>query len=151
MHVSFVCTGNICRSPVAAIIFREHLRRAVPGDLVTVTSAGTDGWHVGDQADPRSRKSLADNGYPTEHTAAQVADEHLSADLLVALDSGHARALRRLVADPDRVRLLRSFDPDADGVDVPDPYYGGASGFAEVVVMVEAAVPGLLDWVRERL
>ncbi|QQQ80284.1 low molecular weight phosphotyrosine protein phosphatase [Saccharothrix sp. 6-C] len=151
MTVSFICTGNICRSPVAAIIFREHLGRAGLGDLVEVTSAGTGGWHVGDPADPRAAKSLADNGYPTTHSAAQVGDDHLDADLLVALDTGHARALRRLVDDPERVRLLRSFDPDADGEDVPDPYYGDKAGFDRVVEMVEAAVPGLLAWVRERL
>ncbi|MFD0201335.1 MULTISPECIES: low molecular weight protein-tyrosine-phosphatase [Saccharothrix] len=151
MTVSFICTGNICRSPVAAIIFREHLRRAGLGDLVEVTSAGTGGWHVGDPADPRAAKSLADNGYPTTHVAAQVDENHLDADLLVALDSGHARSLRRMITDPERVRLLRSFDPNADGTDVPDPYYGDKPGFDLVVDMVEAAVPGLLAWVRERL
>ncbi|MBB4968271.1 protein-tyrosine phosphatase [Saccharothrix violaceirubra] len=136
---------------MAAIIFREHLRRAGLADLVRVDSAGTDGWHVGDPADHRAARSLADRGYPTGHTAARVDRAHLDADLLVALDSGHARALRRMVDDPDRVRLLRSFDPDADGVDVPDPYYGDHQGFEDVVDMVEAAVPGLLAWVRERL
>jgi protein-tyrosine phosphatase len=151
MHVTFVCTGNICRSPVAAVVFREHLLRAGLGDVVAVSSAGTGGWHVGDAADPRAAKSLADNGYPTSHVAAQVDSSHLSADLVVALDSGHARALRRMVADPSRVRLLRSFDPDADGVDVPDPYYGGREGFDEVLTMTEAAMPGLLAWVREEL
>ncbi|PSL54448.1 protein-tyrosine phosphatase [Saccharothrix carnea] len=151
LTVSFICTGNICRSPVAAIIFREHLHRAGLGDLVEVTSAGTGGWHVGDPADPRAAKSLADNGYPTDHVAAQVDENHLDADLLVALDSGHARALRRMVANPERVRLLRSFDPNADGTDVPDPYYGDKPGFDLVVEMVEAAVPGLLAWVREHL
>ncbi|WP_433274438.1 low molecular weight protein-tyrosine-phosphatase [Actinosynnema sp. CS-041913] len=150
MHVSFICTGNICRSPVAAIIFREHLDRAGLGGLVTVSSAGTGGWHVGEPADHRAAKSLADHGYRSDHTAAQVSEEHLAADLLVALDSGHLRALTRS-ADADRVRLLRSFDPDADGVDVPDPYYGDRAGFDLVITQVEAAVPGLLAWVRERL
>ncbi|MEV0681087.1 low molecular weight protein-tyrosine-phosphatase [Actinosynnema sp. NPDC050436] len=150
MHVTFICTGNICRSPVAAIIFRDHLGRAGLGDLVTVTSAGTSGWHVGGPADPRAAKSPADHGYPTDHTAAQVGDEHLDADLVIALDAGHARALRRLT-DPAKVRLLRSFDPDADGRDVPDPYYGDRPGFDLVISQVEAAVPGLLAEVRERL
>ncbi|MFD5824941.1 low molecular weight protein-tyrosine-phosphatase [Lentzea sp. NPDC060358] len=150
MHVSFVCTGNICRSPVAALVFRERLSREGLSSRVRVSSAGTGGWHVGDPADPRAVKSLADKGYPTDHVAAQVGAEHLDADLLVALDSGHARALRRM-ADPERVRLLRSFDPDADGPDVPDPYYGDDAGFAEVLTMVEAAVPGMVAWVRERL
>ncbi|GAA4291771.1 low molecular weight protein-tyrosine-phosphatase [Actinokineospora soli] len=148
MHVCFVCTGNICRSPMAALVFGEHLRRAGL-DHVRVTSAGTGGWHVGDAADPRTQKVLARHGYPTAHTAAQLDDDHLDADLLVALDQGHARALRKLVG-PDRVRLLREFDPAADDLDVPDPYYGGAEGFDEVMAMVEAACPGLLDWVRQR-
>ncbi|MCS7484480.1 low molecular weight protein-tyrosine-phosphatase [Umezawaea endophytica] len=151
MHVTFVCTGNICRSPVAAIVFREHVRRAGLAGVVEVSSAGTGGWHVGDAADERAAKSLVDAGYPAEHVAAQVGEAHLGADLLVALDSGHARELRRLSGDAERVRLLRSFDPDADGVDVPDPYYGDREGFDRVLEMTEAAVPGLLAWVRERL
>ncbi|MFI6101382.1 low molecular weight protein-tyrosine-phosphatase [Lentzea sp. NPDC051213] len=150
VHVTFVCTGNICRSPMAALVFREQLLRAGLSSQVEVSSAGTGGWHVGDPADRRALKTLAGNGYPTDHVAAQVGDLHLDADLLVALDSGHARALRRMV-DPDRVRLLRSFDPDADGADVPDPYYGDDSGFDEVLVMIEAAMPGLIAWVREQL
>lgn len=150
VKVAFVCTGNICRSPMAALVFEEWLSREGLSSFVTVSSAGTGGWHVGDPADPRALKTLADNGYPTSHVAAQVGPSHLDADLLIALDSGHARALRRM-ADPDRVRLLRSFDPDADGVDVPDPYYGDPSGFDEVLVMIEAAMPGMLTWVREQL
>ena len=90
-------------------------------------------------------------GYPTDHVARQVDAEQLGADLIVALDRSHERTLRSLVPEPDRVRLLRSFDPDADGVDVPDPYYGDKAGFDRVVEMVEGAVPGLLAWVRERL
>jgi protein-tyrosine phosphatase len=151
--VCFVCTGNICRSPMAALVFEEHLRRAGL-DHVRVSSAGTGGWHVGDAADPRTQQVLAREGYPSAHVAAQVDDDHLAADLLIALDQGHARALRRMVG-PDRVRLLREFDPAVEGrtggdLDVPDPYYGGVEGFDEVMAMVEAACPGLLDWVRRR-
>lgn len=150
--VVFVCSGNICRSPMAEKVFVEHLRRAGLDGNVDVCSVGTGGWHVGEPADPRAVDVLAGRGYRTGHAAAQLAAEHADADLLVALDSGHARALRRLVRDPDRVRLLRSFDPDANGEqDVPDPYYGGRRGFDRVLDMIEAAMPGLLAWVRERL
>lgn len=152
MHICFVCTGNICRSPAAAIILAEHLRRAGLAGKVEVSSAGIGDWHAGEGIDPRARAALEGHGYEVEHTAAQVGDAHLGADLFVALDRGHERALRRIVGDPERVRLLRSFDPDAGGdVDVPDPYYGGAAGFEEVVAMVEAAVPGLLERVRAHL
>ncbi len=152
LHVSFICTGNICRSPIAEKVFAEHLRRAELDHRVRVTSAGTGGWHTGDPADPRTEDVLRRNGYLTKHRARQVSVEHTDADLLVALDAGHVRSLRRIVDHPDRVRLLRSFDPDAgDDLDVPDPYYGGDNGFDDVLVMIEASMPGLLDWVRQRL
>ena len=137
---------------MAELVFREHLRDAGLADVVEVNSAGTGPWHVGEPADERARRTLAKNGYPTDHVAAQVDNRHLGADLLVALDSGHARTLRRIADDPDRVVLLRSFDPDAgDDLDVPDPYYGEPEGFEEVLAMIEAASPGLLAWVRDNL
>ncbi|CAM00901.1 protein-tyrosine phosphatase [Saccharopolyspora erythraea NRRL 2338] len=152
MHLSFICTGNICRSPMAALVFREHLRRAGLDDRVTVTSAGTGPWHVGEPADPRTAKVLADHGYPAEHVAAQIDDRHLEADLLLAMDAGHLRVVRDALGDQERVRLLRSFDPASDDLaEVPDPYYGGDRGFEDVLAMIEAAMPGLLEWVRERL
>lgn len=149
VHVVFVCTGNICRSPIAEKVFVHELERAGLADGVRVTSAGVGGWHVGSPADHRAAALLRAHGYPHSHVARQVDAEQLGADLVVALDGSHRRELRAMVAEPDRVRLLRSFDPEAPpGADVPDPYYGGADGFAEVLTMVEAAMPGLLDWVR---
>nr|WP_042192209.1 low molecular weight protein-tyrosine-phosphatase [Kibdelosporangium sp. MJ126-NF4]CEL18883.1 Low molecular weight protein tyrosine phosphatase [Kibdelosporangium sp. MJ126-NF4]CTQ95313.1 Low molecular weight protein tyrosine phosphatase (EC 3.1.3.48) [Kibdelosporangium sp. MJ126-NF4] len=151
MHLSFVCTGNICRSPMAAIVVREHLHREGL-DEVKVTSAGTGSWHVGDAADHRAQKVLLDYGYPTAHVAAQVGPEHLDADLLLAMDAGHARDLRAMVDDPSRIRLLRSFDPNATGdLDVPDPYYGGSDGFHLVLGMIQAATPGVVEWVKGEL
>ncbi len=136
---------------MAAAVFAGHVRRAGLAQRVRVTSSGVGPWHVGEPVDDRARRLLAAHGYPTEHTAAQVGEADLAADLLVALDSGHEKALRRLVAEPARVRLLRSFDPAADDPDVPDPYYGGPDGFADVLAMIEAAMPGLLDHVRHEL
>ncbi|MGV9611186.1 low molecular weight protein-tyrosine-phosphatase [Nocardia xishanensis] len=151
LHVSFVCTGNICRSPMAEKMFAHHLRLAGLADRVRVSSAGTGSWHIGDDADPRTTETLRKHGYPTGHVAAVVGDDHREADLLVALDTGHERALARLGIPSDRRRLLRSFDPDADGPDVPDPYYGDDAGFELVRAQIEAAIPGLLDWVRAAL
>lgn len=151
VHVCFVCSGNICRSPIAEKVFAHELAVAGLADGVRVTSAGTGGWHVGEPADSRAALLLRAEGYPDDHAARQVDAELLSADLLVALDRDHLRTLRRLVPEPDRVRLLRSFDPNApEGAEVPDPYYGADDGFAEVLAMVRAAVPGLLDWVRSQ-
>lgn len=158
-HVSFVCTGNICRSPMAAVVFREHVRKAGLEDQVMVTSAGVGPWHAGEPADPRTCSVLSEHGYPTEHVAAQLDDNHLSADLLVAMDAGHLRVVRDAVresgadehAAADKVRMLRSFDPASDEwADVPDPYYGGDNGFDNVLAMIEAAMPSLVQWVRQR-
>jgi protein-tyrosine phosphatase len=151
-HVSFVCSGNICRSPMAALVFTEHLRRGGLGDRVRVSSAGVGPWHVGEPADARARQTLAAHDYPTDHTAAQVNDDHLAADLLLAMDSGHEAILRRVTGDHEKVRMFRSFDPTAtDDLDVPDPYYGDLDDYATVLAMIEAATPGLLAHVREQL
>lgn len=150
LHVTFVCTGNICRSPMAEKIFAAHLRRADLDHRVRVSSAGTHGWHVGAQADPRTDAVLQRHGYPTGHRAAKLGDDHLSADLVVALATGHDRRLAELGVPSERRALLRSFDPDADDDSVPDPYYGGLDAFEEVREQIEASMPGLLDWVRQR-
>ncbi|MGW0865568.1 MULTISPECIES: low molecular weight protein-tyrosine-phosphatase [Streptomyces] len=152
-RVCFVCTGNICRSPMAEVVFRARVAEAGLDGLVEVDSAGTGGWHEGDGADPRTVAVLEENGYDTGHTARQFQPSWFSRlDLVVALDAGHLRDLRRLAPteeDARKVRLLRSYDPAAgDDLDVPDPYYGGADGFEECLEMVEAASTGLLAAVR---
>jgi protein-tyrosine phosphatase len=137
---------------MAEVVFADALRREGLHDQVQVSSAGLGAWHVGEPADPRTAAALRRAGYDCTHVAAQVGAQHLSADLLLALDSGHLAQLRRVVRDPARVQLLRSFDPAANAdLDVPDPYFGGNHGFDQVLDMVQAAVPGLLAWVRERL
>ncbi|MGW1025585.1 low molecular weight protein-tyrosine-phosphatase [Streptomyces sp. NPDC002577] len=153
-RVCFVCTGNICRSPMAQSVFRERVREAGLDDLIEVDSAGTGAWHEGDCADPRTVSVLEANGYASAHVAREFQASWFSRlDLVIALDSGHLRALRHLAptpADAEKVRLLRSFDPSAAGdLDVPDPYYGGLDGFEECLDMVEAASEGLLAAVRK--
>ncbi|MEU9994659.1 low molecular weight protein-tyrosine-phosphatase [Streptomyces sp. NPDC050848] len=152
-RVCFVCTGNICRSPMAESVFRARVEEAGLADTVEVDSAGTGGWHEGDAADPRTVAVLEDHGYTSGHSARQFRASWFPAlDLVVALDEGHLRALRRLAPTPEdaaKVRLLRSYDPAAEDLDVPDPYYGGTDGFEECLEMVEAASEGLLAAVRE--
>lgn len=136
---------------MAEKIFAHHLRRAGLDDRVRVSSAGTGSWHVGDDADPRTTETLRRHGYPVGHVAAVLGPDHLSADLLVALDRTHDRALAHLGVPAEQRALLRGFDPAADGLDVPDPYYGDSADFELVRDQIEAAVPGLLDWVRAEL
>ncbi len=153
IHVTFVCTGNICRSPMAEKMFAHQIDQRGLADAVRVSSAGTGDWHVGHGADRRAERVLSDHGYPTAHRAAQVCDDHMSADLVIALGRNHFQILTDWGVDPARLRMLRSFDP-ASGPrppDVDDPYYGGQADFEDVLQVIEAALPGLHTWVDERL
>ena len=153
LHVTFVCSGNICRSPMAEKMFAHQLSQRGLADAVRVTSAGTGGWHIGAGADDRAVRVLRGGGYPTAHRAAKVDDDHLSADLVVALGRNHLRILADLGVDADRLRMLRSFDPrsGAHALDVEDPYYGDDGDFQEVFTVIDASLPGLHAWVDERL
>jgi protein-tyrosine phosphatase len=153
VHITFVCTGNICRSPMAEKMFAHQITQRGLHDAVRVTSAGTAGWHVGKRADERANRVLREHGYPTDHSAAQVEIDHLNADLVVALARNHVGLLQQLDVDPDRIRMLRSFDPRSGAfvLDVDDPYYGGHEDFEAVFTSIEASLPGLHTWVDERL
>lgn len=157
-RITVVCSGNICRSPMGEIILRKLLDEAGLRGVV-VTSGGTGGWHVGDGADRRAVHILRQHGYDgSSHRARQVdATWFAENDLILAADSGHLRALRRLAPDPQaaqKVRLLRSFDPDAVAAgttDVDDPWYGTAQDFQRCFDEVEAACGGVVAYVAEHL
>jgi protein-tyrosine phosphatase len=149
-RITMVCSGNICRSPIAEVVLRRLAGQAGLGDRVVVESAGMGSWHVDEPADPRAVTVLHEHGYDGSDHRAQGFDPAWFADrdLVVAMDQGHRRGLRALAPGPearDRVRLLRSFDPWAPpDAEVADPYFGDARDFATVLEQVEAACGGLL-------
>ena len=104
LHITFVCSGNICRSPMAEKMFAHQLAARGVGDAVRVSSAGTGGWHAGSGADERAVRVLADRGYPTAHRAAQVGDYHLSTMIGWTL-------LGRPIDDDEMVELLETMRP----------------------------------------
>lgn len=155
-RVSMVCLGNICRSPMAAAVLRARLAEEGLAEVVSVDSAGTGSWHIGEQADPRARAALARRGYDAERHRAQQLDAGWFAerDLLLAMDHDNLRTLQLLAPSPDaagRVRLLRSFDATATSPDehvVPDPYYSDDAVFDLDLDIIERSVDGLIDALR---
>lgn len=155
--ITAVCLGNICRSPMAEAVLRRRFAEAGLDTDVTVDSAGTGGWHVGADADPRALATLTAAGYDLAHTARRMEPDWLErSDLVLAMDRDNHDALIELAERHDvpveHVRLLRSFDPTApEGADVPDPYYGGSAGFRDVLTMIERAADGVVAHVTAEL
>jgi len=151
MRLCFVCLGNICRSPTAEGIMRSLIAEAGLAGRVHVDSAGTGAWHIGEPPDGRARATARRRGLVLDHEAWQFGrGDFARFDLVLAMDRANLRALRALAppAARDRLHLLRWFDPAADDLDVPDPYYGGPGGFDHVFDVCTAACTGLLDHVR---
>ena len=151
VSVVFVCWGNICRSPMAERVAQGWAERDGL-DGVRFTSAGVSAEELDEPMDRRAQRVLADAGYaPGGHRAHQVtADEIRGADLVIAMENLHLTRMRRLVANAGNLALLTDFDPDAPrGSGVPDPWYGAASGFDGTLAAIEAAMPGVMDRVRE--
>jgi len=149
--ICVVCLGNICRSPMAEVLIRAQLAAAGLADRVSVESAGTGDWHLGQRMDRGARAELLRRGLDgSEHRARQIGPDWLDRfDLLIAMDQSNLRSLRRMAAGrpeaAERIRLLRAFDPQApDGAEVPDPYGGGPDEFAEVFELIAAAAKGLV-------
>lgn len=147
----FVCLGNICRSPTGEGVMRQLVKEAGLVDRIEIDSAGTGSWHIGHPPDARSVAAAAARGIQISGTARQVTSYDFEEfDLLLAADAMNLRDLRAIAPTDEleaRARMLRSFDPMAtpDDLDVPDPYYGGPSGFDDVIDLVQAACAGLLD------
>jgi protein-tyrosine phosphatase len=162
LRVTVVCSGNICRSPIGEHVLREAVQEAGLDDRVVVDSAGLGGWHVGQGADRRSVRVLADHGIDArDHSVQQITRQWFGGpdepDLLLAMDGSHHADLRRLAPHAE-VRMYREFDPvlaaqprDAVDLDVPDPYYGDQSEFEDVYAMIAAATPGVVAHLRELL
>jgi protein-tyrosine phosphatase len=152
--VSFVCMGNICRSPTAEAVMRHLVREAGLQNAIAIDSAGTGSWHVGEERDRRSRAVAKRRGMPISGLARQFTRGDFNRfDLVLALDEENARELRRLAPGDEaraRIHLLREFDEGAaPGAEVPDPYYGGPEGFELVFDVCLAACRGLLDHLRQ--
>jgi protein-tyrosine phosphatase len=145
-RVLFVCMGNICRSPTAEAVVRHFAQRVAGFDL-EVDSAGTHGYHAGDPPDERSIAAARRRGFDLGMLRARVVEaaDFERFDLVLAMDVAVLERLRELAprGHADRLRLFLEFAPGLGRRDVPDPYYGGAAGFEEVLDLVEEGARGL--------
>ena len=155
MKILFVCLGNICRSPTAEIVFRDLAAREAPELVLTADSAGTGGYHIGAAPDPRTQEAARRRGYDlSSRRARSVEPQDFAAfDLLLAVDRSTRSILRARAPEHahPRIRLLLEFAPELGVEDVPDPYYGGAEGFEQVLDMVEEAGERWLDRIEAEL
>lgn len=155
-RIAVVCLGNICRSPMAHVVLESKLDEAGIGD-VEIVSAGTGGWHTGDPMDPRAARTLTDAGYDASRHVARkfTTDWYAENDLLLAMDESNyadMAALAPTVADTERLRMFRSFDPAATegDIEVPDPWFGGEEGFIDVLAMIERTSDALVAEIPQR-
>ena len=147
--VLFVCLGNICRSPLAEGVFRHLADEAGLSERFDIDSAGTGSWHVGERPDARAAMVAQQHGVDLECRARQLTEDDLRRfDYVIAMDRENLQNIRRMadaIGSEAEVALLREFDPEGGGDEVPDPYYGGASGFETVYEMVQRSCANLLE------
>lgn len=151
--ILFVCLGNICRSAAAEEIMRTYLKRERMEYDVTVDSAGIIGYHRGEPADERMRRHAARRGYHITHLSRPVTEsDFYEFDYLIGMDHSNIDALMDKAPDLDtQTKILRMTDYCRQEMadHVPDPYYGGASGFENVLDILEDACSGLIDDLKQ--
>jgi protein-tyrosine phosphatase len=154
INVLFVCMGNICRSPTAEGVFAHKLKNAGLDEVVSVDSAGTHAYHVGEAPDPRSQSTALKRGINLKHLKARkvVAEDFERFDYVLAMDRDNYRGLEAICPTgcEYKLQLFLSYAPNLETDEVPDPYYGGPTGFDRVLDMIEEASDGLLQDIQLR-
>ena len=152
-RILFGCLVNICRSPTAEGVFRQLARQTAPSLKVEADSAGTADYHVGEAPDPRSRRAALRRGIDLSGLRARqvAAEDFMRFDLMLAMDRTNLRDLKALLPGQPRarLRLFLEYAPQLQRLDMPDPYYGEAVGFEEVLDLCTAAARGLLASLQE--
>lgn len=151
----FVCTGNICRSPLAQAVFEHLAKKADVSSRFEVESSGVTAFHVGENADSRMRETAARRGVKFNHRSQKTSKADLANyDLIFAMDKSNLSALQRMTSDEEereKIRMFREFDPEGSAdAEVPDPWYGGMNGFEEVYDIVHRTCENMLQTLSEK-
>ena len=154
IKVLFVCMGNICRSPTAEGVFRRQVVAAGLSDMIVIDSAGTHDYHIGKPPDNRAQQAALKRGYDLSGLRGrQVAPRDFQEfDYILAMDADNLSYLQKNCPQQQqhKLNLLMEFSENFSQRKVPDPYYGGAQGFENVLDMVEDAATGLLQKIQSR-
>jgi protein-tyrosine phosphatase len=154
VKVLFVCMGNICRSPTAHGVFRDLVEKEQLPHMVSIDSAGTHAYHVGNAPDKRAQATALERGVDlSDLSARRVTPEDFDEfEYVLAMDQDNYMALSEIcpVQHIDKIHMFMDFAPHMRTREVPDPYYGGPAGFDRVFDLVEAASLGLLEEIRRR-
>ncbi len=153
IKVLFVCMGNICRSPSAEAVMQAYVDRAGLSRRVHIDSAGTIAYHAGEPADSRMQKHALQRGYDLRSISRQIRSEDFEDfDYIVAMDQENLHNMKPFNPHPNnetKVSLMTDYCSQANPGYVPDPYYGGAAGFEQVLDLLEDACEGLLQDIRD--
>jgi protein-tyrosine phosphatase len=154
VKVLFVCMGNICRSPTAQGVFSRLVQAEGLEGLIEIDSAGTHGYHAGEPPDQRAVEAAGRRGIDLGALRARLVspDDFAYFDYVLAMDQDNYHSLSKICPPglERKLMLLLDFAPHLRTREVPDPYYGGPTGFERVFDMVEAAADGLLSDIRRR-
>ncbi len=154
ISVLFVCLGNICRSPVAEGIFKKLVKEKGLEDKIICDSAGTSSFHNGNSPDPRSTANAKKNGILLNHRSRQFTEKDAEDfRYILAMDNSNFSNTQELLSQKEgkdgQRYMMRDFDPNAKGADVPDPYYGAGDGFQEVFEILDRSCTVFLDFLIE--
>lgn len=152
--ILFVCMGNICRSPTAQGVFEKVVEQEGLSEVILIDSAGTHAYHVGERPDARATQAAAKRGIDlsTQRARRVAADDFTAFDYVLAMDRANYEDLLSISATEHtyKLRLFLDFAPELAEQEVPDPYYGGATGFERVLDLIEQAARGLLTDIRQQ-
>ncbi len=152
--ILFVCMGNICRSPSAEAVFKGIVKNSSVSQNFEIDSAGTTGYHVGQNADRRMQSHAIKRGFNLTSISRKFYPEtdfdHF--DYIIGMDDENMSDLKNMArneGDLNKLYKMTDFSKELNYTEIPDPYYGGDAGFELVLDLLEDSCKGLLEKITQ--